>query len=166
MTSSASSRHPHLQPTFVETAFNSVLNPGVGSGTFGVLNGILAALLVSILGMWLLGLGGQHLYVLCALTVGLLASINWFSKALIDNKPAADEQQPQSQQQQQQERPSEDDEPPARRTRSRSRAKDEERSDAARPTRSSANKDGKDSKDSKDSTVSAAGSKKRSQQAK
>lgn len=156
MSFSAASRHPHLQPTFVETAFNSVLNPGVGKGTFGVLNGILAALLLSIGGMWLLGLGGQHIYVLLFLTVGLLASINWFSATLIDNNPttAAVEQGDQqtadvkkskrtsksTREDAEKDDTADDDEPPARRTRSRSRPAGEERVAEARQTRSSKKK--------------------------
>ena len=182
MSSSAASRpaarHPHLAPTFVETAFDSIFNPGVGRGTFGVLNGILTALLLSIGGMWLLGLGGQHVYVLLFLTVGLLASINWFSQTLIENKSAADEadehdskKQKRSSKQQskgsaraetadddEEEAADSDDEPPARRTRSRSRAADEERLAAAKQTRSSASNKHKGATDT--ATNTTAGSKK------
>ena len=198
MSSSAATRHPHLQTTFVETAFNSVLNPGVGSGTFGVLNGILAALLLSIGGMWLLGLGGQHLYVLLFLTVGLLASINWFSQTLIENKPAAEEGEGEQakdvkkgkqsssssssagkksgksgkaskEQKQDEDEDEDDDAPPAKRTRSRSRAADEERLSSVRQTRSTSNKNKGGNEQTTTTTTTAAtaaGSKKGSKKAK
>jgi len=191
MSSSAASRHPHLQETFVETAFNSVFNPGVGRGTFGVVNGILAALLLSIGAMWLLGLGGQHIYVLLFLTVGLLASLNWFSTTLIENKPteaeevdeqteAADVKKIKRSGQAQQTNSSrksaeadaeedeeEDDEPPARRTRSRSRAKDEETVETARQTRSSSKKGNKEqTTGSSTSTTTTTSSKKKTKASK
>ena len=86
-------RRPQLPPTLVETAFSSILHPGVNRGTFAVLNAILLALLLSIAFMFLAGLGSVHTYVLLFLTAGLLLSINLYASALIDNSPQ--QQQPQ-----------------------------------------------------------------------
>jgi hypothetical protein len=124
---SSQRRHPHLQPSVVETAFESLLHPGIGRGTITVLNLILLALVGSIACMFLAGLGSYHTGVLLFLAAGLLLSINIFTSRLLNNNPQhTDGQEEDVRKAGQGKTDDEDDgsEGPAHRTRSRSRQRE------------------------------------------
>ena len=112
----------------METAFESLLHPGIGRGTITVVNLILLALVGSIAGMFMTGLGSYHTAVLLFLAAGLLLSINVFTSRLLSNSPGQAEGQDEDVR-----KAGGDDssDGPARRTRSRSRQRDLDSQEAA-----------------------------------